>query len=94
MVSIQHYWSSTPVITAVLGIAIAAVFASVPRQAKEEAQMAAVVHQPLAKADRLPVRTRGAACSSRSWPDYDQDCVFDLRSPAHTARTIRVVALR
>jgi hypothetical protein len=50
--------------------------------------------QPLAKADRLPVRETGAACSSRSWPYYDQNCRFDLRSPAKDARTVRVIPLR
>ena len=83
--------SSTAVVTAVL---FAAVFASVAPQAKADPQIAPVVYQPFAEADRLPVRTRGAACSSHAWPYYDQDCRFDLRSPANVARTIRVIALR
>jgi hypothetical protein len=94
MIKLTNATSSTAVSAAVLGITLAAVFASVAPQARAEPQIAPVVHQPLAKADRLPVPTKGAACSSRSWPYYDQDCLFDRRSPAHEARTIRVIALR
>jgi hypothetical protein len=86
--------SGTAVTTAVLGITLAAIFASSAPPAKAAPLTGIVVDQPLAKADRLPVRTKGAACSSRSWPYYDQDCQFDLRNPANDARTIRVIALR
>jgi hypothetical protein len=79
---------------AVLGIGSAAFFASAAPQAKAGPNIAPVVHQPLAEVDRLPVRAKGAACSSRSWPYYDQDCRFDLRSPAKEARAIRVIDLR
>jgi len=46
------------------------------------------------KADRLPLLVTGAACSSHSWPNYDQSCQFDLRRPAGEVRTVRVVALQ
>jgi hypothetical protein len=52
------------------------------------------------KADRLPLPlplplpVTGAACSSHSWPNYDQSCQFDLRRPAGEVRTVRVVALK
>jgi hypothetical protein len=72
--------SGIAVSAAVLGIALAAFFASAAPQAKA--------------ADRLLVRASGAACSSHSWPYYDQACRFDLRSPSKDARTVRVVALR
>jgi hypothetical protein len=94
MIKLTIAASSTAVSAAVLGMALAAVFASVAPQAKAEPQTSPVVYQPLAKADRLPVRTKGAACSSHAWPYYDQDCRFDLRSPANVARAIRVIALR
>jgi hypothetical protein len=80
--------------TAVLGIAFAASFASDAPPAKAGPQIPSVIHQPLAKADRLPVRTVGAACSLDGWPYYDQGCRFDLRTPAKEARTVRVIALR
>jgi hypothetical protein len=40
----------------------------------------------------LPALLKGAACSSRGWPHYDQGCQFDLRGSE--ARTVRVIALR
>lgn len=45
------------------------------------------------KADRLPLLVTGAACSSHSWPNYDQSCQFDLRRPTGEVRTVRVVGL-
>lgn len=44
--------------------------------------------------DRLPVLVKGAACSQRAWPNYEQGCLYDFRAPAHGARTVRVIALR
>jgi hypothetical protein len=85
-----HTTSGIVVSTAVLGIAFAASFASNAPPAKAEAQIAS----PLAKADRLPVRTVGAACSLDGWPYYDQGCRFDLRTSAEEARTVRVIGLR
>ena len=50
--------------------------------------------QLVAKGDRQAVLVRGTACSQRAWPNYEQDCQFDLRQPANAARTVRVIALR
>jgi hypothetical protein len=90
--------SSFAASAAVLGITFAALLASAAPQAKAEPQIASVVQppltQPLAKADDLPIQVKGAACSSHSWPDYDQDCRFDLRSPAKPVQMVRVIALR
>lgn len=47
-----------------------------------------------AKADRLRVPAKGAACSVHGWPDFEPKCQFDLREPGGTARTVRVIALR
>lgn len=79
---------------AVLGIAFAAFFASASPPAKAGPQLASVLHQPLAEADRRPVHAEDAACSFHGWPYYDQSCRFDLRTPAKEAPTVRVIALR
>jgi len=47
----------------------------------------------LALADDLPAIAKGNACSSRGWPNYEQGCLFDLRTPANDLRTVRVIAL-
>ena len=86
--------SGAAVSAAVLGIAVAAVFSSAAPPAKAGLQTVPLADQPLAEADRVPVRATGAACSLRSWPYYEQDCRFDLRAPAKEARTIRVIGLR
>lgn len=87
-------------ITAVTAAAVVAglvAFASpaVP-EAKAEPQIErSIQRQPHAKANRLPQVVTGAACSSRSWPNYDQNCQFDLRRPANKAQTVRrVIVLR
>lgn len=49
---------------------------------------------PYAKADRLRVPVRGAACSLRGWPDFEPKCQFDVREATGDARTVRVIALR
>jgi hypothetical protein len=49
---------------------------------------------PFAKADRLHVPVKGAACSLRGWPDFEPKCQFDVREAAGDARTVRVIALR
>ncbi len=50
--------------------------------------------QSIAKANRLAVAVRGAACSQRAWPNFEQSCQYDLRQPASEARAVRVIALR
>jgi len=49
---------------------------------------------PFAKADRLRVPLKGAACSLHGWPAFEPKCQFDKREPANEARTVRVIALR
>ena len=46
-----------------------------------------------AKGDRLPPALKGAACSRQAWPNFEQNCQFDLRNPANDPRIVRVVAL-
>jgi hypothetical protein len=52
------------------------------------------VEQIGAKGDRLPVLVKGAACSSRAWPNYEPNCQFDMRRPFAEMRTVRIIALR
>src|SRR4051794_11313268 len=47
----------------------------------------------LAKSDRLPATTKGSACSSQSWPNYDRNCQFDLRQAAGDVVKVRVLEL-
>jgi hypothetical protein len=74
---------------AVLGITVAAVFASA---SPPEPEFTSALHRPLAKAGPLTMRTEG--CSSHGWPYYDQGCRFDLRTPDQEAPTVRLIALR
>jgi hypothetical protein len=67
---------------------------SVALEAKAETQVEGALRQPDAKHDRLPVLATGADCSLRGWPNYEPTCRFDLRRPAHEARTVRVIVLR
>ena len=53
-----------------------------------------VAMSPDAKADRLPPRTQGTACSDRGWPHYEQHCIFDRSKPADQVRIVRVISLR
>jgi hypothetical protein len=46
------------------------------------------------KGDRLPVLSKGTACSSLGWPHYEQSCQFDMRRQANDLRTVRVISLR
>jgi hypothetical protein len=45
----------------------------------------------LAKADRLPVLAKGAKCSERAWPNYEQNCLFDNRRSASEVRKVVVI---
>lgn len=69
-------------------------FAAFSASAVPEANARSQVVLAHAKADRLPLRVRGPACSLRSWPYYDRNCQFDLRRPANEAGTVRLIALR
>jgi hypothetical protein len=55
---------------------------------------AATPQLPSAKADRLRVPVRGAACSLHGWPSFEPKCEFDVRETADETRTVRVIALR
>jgi hypothetical protein len=61
-----------------------------PARAEAESRVTALngVH---VKADRLPRLVTGRACSSASWPNYDQACQFDLRRSADDVRVVRIV---
>jgi hypothetical protein len=71
-----------------------AIFMSVAPEATASPQVtSAVVEHVLAKGDRLRPLVKGAACSARSWPNYDQTCQFDLRTSADHVRPVRVLDL-
>jgi hypothetical protein len=84
----------TAIGTAALALGALIFSPSTAPAAKEEAPIAIVLHQPLAKDDRLPTLAKGTACSSRGWPHYEQRCQFDLRRPAQAAQAVRIIALR
>jgi len=54
----------------------------------------AAVQQTQGKGDRLPILQKGAACSSRGWPNYEPKCQFDVRRPWADMPTVRIIALR
>jgi hypothetical protein len=90
------YSATTKTVSAVTAAAVIASLAvfltSAVPEAKAEAAAGAL--QPaLAKSDRLPVLAKGAACSTRGWPHYEQNCQFDMRKSADDVRTVRVVGL-
>ena len=76
-----------------VGMAIFFILAP-PAEAQAQPQVvSADVEHALAKGDRLRALVKGAACSARSWPNYDQICQFDLRTSADHVRPVRVVDL-
>lgn len=80
-----------PAATIAAGMAI---FMTVAPEAKAAPQVtSAVVEHVLAKGDRLRPLVKGAACSARSWPNYEQTCQFDLRTSADHVRPVRVLDL-
>jgi len=78
------------VAAAALFAGLGVMFASIVPEARAETQVEGL----LSKGDRLPALETGAACSLQGWPYYEQSCQFDLRRPAHEARTVRIIALR
>src|SRR5579862_1005668 len=62
--------------------------------AKARPVIGLAVQETHAKGDRLPVLQKGAACSSRAWPNYEPSCQFDIRRPFDEMRTVRIIALR
>ena len=85
--------SSTVMAAAALVAGLAALCASIVPEARAAAEIEGTIHQSL-KGDRLPSLAMGAACSSQGWPHYEQNCQFDLRTPTHEARAVRILALR
>jgi len=77
-------------VAAALFAGLAVLFASLAPEARAETQ----VEGSFPKSDRLPALEMRAACSLHGWPYYEQSCQFDLRRPAHEARTVRIIALR
>ncbi len=75
-------------------IAFAITFAPAANDHEAEQATEAAQALPFAKADRLHVPLKGAACSLQGWPDFEPKCQFDVREPAGEARTVRVIALR
>jgi hypothetical protein len=84
-------------ITAAAAVAAAAVVmmpgAPQAEQVQARTQVEQALPQPHPKGDRLPLLVTGAACSSHSWPNYEQSCQFDLRRSAGDVRSVRVVGL-
>ncbi len=76
--------------------AFAAAITAAPAAKDHEAKQGqdAMLALPFAKADRLRVPLKGAACSLHAWPNFEPKCQFDKREPADEARTVRVIALR
>lgn len=86
--------SMTALAAAAMIAGMLAFLTSAVPEAKAEPQIEASV-QPTTNGDRPSPRETGAACSSRSWPYYDQSCQFDLRRPADEPPTaVRIIAFR
>jgi uncharacterized membrane protein len=81
--------SVTVIVVAAVMAGLAALSMSAIPEAKAQSQLAVA-----AKGDKLPMRVRGTACSTRSWPYYDQNCQFDLRRSANDAGEVRLIGLR
>jgi hypothetical protein len=73
---------------------LAVFLASFVPEAHAAVQGDAPVAQPHAKGDRLPNLAKGAECSSRGWPYYEQRCQFDLRRSADETPVVRMIVLR
>ena len=77
---------------AALIASLAAFFTPVASQARAETHaQAASLQRPSVKGNRLPQLVTGRACSTKSWPNYDRGCQFDLRRSADDIRTVRIV---
>ena len=85
---------SVMVATAATNAAGIAIIMTVAPQAKAPPQVTSVVvEHVLAKGDRLRPLVKGAACSTRSWPNYEQTCQFDMRTSADHVRPVRLLDL-
>jgi hypothetical protein len=81
----------TAAAAALIAVGMAIFFILAP--AKAQTQVSADAEHALAKGDRLRALVKGAVCSARSWPNYDQICQFDLRTSADHVRPVRVLDL-
>lgn len=79
-------------VTLLGGLAVGLISGVSDARAKPVTEVA--VEQTQAKGDRLPVLQKGAACSSRAWPNYEPSCQFDTRRPFDEMQTVRIIALR
>ena len=71
---------------------LAAFLTPVAPQARADTQLEAPASpRSTSKGDRLPQLVTGRACSSKSWPHYDQRCQFDLRRSVDDVRVVRMV---
>jgi hypothetical protein len=61
---------------------------------RAELVIKATVQQTHGMGDRQPVLQKGAACSSRAWPNYEPRCQFDKRRPFGEMPTVRIIVLR
>ena len=86
-------WSVVAVAAFTFCSSLALVAVAVAPVAKAEVQDNDT-HAILAKADRIAAPLKGAACSERGWPHYEQQCLFDRTRANHEARSIRVIAIR
>jgi hypothetical protein len=86
--------SVTVAAAATIAAGITAFFITLAPTAKAQPTViTAVAEHVLAKGDRLRPLVKGATCSARSWPNYEQTCQFDLRISADQVRQVRVVDL-
>ncbi|MBR0693490.1 hypothetical protein [Bradyrhizobium lablabi] len=53
-------------------------------------QVEASTPQPLAKGDRLDIRTAGKDCSQQAWPNFEASCLRTVGSNS-TVREVRLV---
>jgi hypothetical protein len=70
--------SVTVAAAAIVAVGMATFFILAPPAKAQPQVLSADVEHALAKGDRLRPLVKGAACSARSWPNYDQSCQFDL----------------
>lgn len=54
----------------------------------------ASVPQPLAKSDRLDIRTIGKDCSQQAWPNFEASCLRRAGTKAHVREARLVTANR
>jgi hypothetical protein len=84
---------SVAVAAAAIIAAAMAIFVILAPPAKEQPEVVRADVNALAKGDHLHPLVKGAACSARSWPNYNQSCQFDLRTSADQVRPVRVLDL-